>query len=477
MNRLRVFLSRLRGLVRGRHLDRDLQEQINAHLDEATHEYMQQGLSHEEARRAALRSFGGVAQVQEVHRDMRSFAWLEDARRDIRYALRALQRTPGFAVVAILTLALAIGAATAIFSVIDVALLRPVPYENPAGDRDRSTSARPLTSDGGRRPPTSSGGARQAEFLPASAWEERAGRPVIVDAGTPERLTVGTASEDFLEVFGIFPILGRGITADDRRRGSPLVVLLGHQYWQTRLNGAPDVLGRSIRVADDRATIVGVLPAGFYPETMVWRPHVVSPVMHAMRGTGVTVLWASATRPRHRDGCTGTDRARLRRRTEARVAGVADVAVRPDDLGLRTHDRRAVRCRCPDRAHRVRERRRPSAGPRCDTSARTGHPEVHRRQSGTSHPPAPGGERRARLGRRDRRCDPRVPDARRHRRAHSSTTSCQRDTGRQLSGPGVRPGAVDGDVHRVWPRCRHSSCRAPASTRMWRRVACGMAPR
>ena len=110
-----------------------------------------------------------------------------------------------------------------------------------------------------------------------------------MDAGAPERLTVGTASEDFLEVFGIVPILGRGITADDRRPGSPLVVLLGHRYWQTRLNGARDVLGRSIRVADDRATIVGVLPAGFYPDTMVWRPHVVPPVMHAMRGTGAAV--------------------------------------------------------------------------------------------------------------------------------------------------------------------------------------------
>ena len=86
MNRLRIFLSRLRGLVRGRHLDRDLQEQINAHLEEAIDDYMQQGLSHEDARRAALRSFGGVAQMQEVHRDMRSFAWLEDARRDVRYA-------------------------------------------------------------------------------------------------------------------------------------------------------------------------------------------------------------------------------------------------------------------------------------------------------------------------------------------------------------------------------------------------------
>ena len=91
MNRLRAFFSRLRGLVRGRRLDRDLQEEMDAHLEEATDEYLQQGLSHEEARRAALRSFGGVAQAQEVHRDLRSFPWLEDARRDIRYALRALQ--------------------------------------------------------------------------------------------------------------------------------------------------------------------------------------------------------------------------------------------------------------------------------------------------------------------------------------------------------------------------------------------------
>ena len=284
---LKTF-SRLRGLVRGRQLDRDLQEQIDAHLDEATHEFMQQGLSREEARCAALRSFGGVAQIQEVHRDMRSFAWLDDARRDVRYALRALRRTPGFAVVAILTLALAIGAATAIFSVFDVALLRPVPYENPdeivaigvgkAFDERLGPSATDIEAW------RTAGGV----FARIGMGRE-ADRPVIVDAGTPERVTVGTASEDFLEVFGIVPILGRGISADDRRRGFPLVVLLGYQYWQTRLNGAPDVLGRSIRVADDRVTVVGVLPAGFYPETMVWRPHVVSPVMHAMRGTGVSV--------------------------------------------------------------------------------------------------------------------------------------------------------------------------------------------
>ena len=286
MSRVRVFLSRLRGLIQGRHLDRDLQQQINAHLEEATEDYRQQGLSHEEARRAALRSFGGVAQAREVHRDMRR-SRLEDARR-ISARVPALQRTPGFAAVAILTLALAIGAATAVFSVIDAALLRPVPYEKPeeivtadvgeAFDQRRGPSATDI-----ERWRTATG------VFARIGMGRETGRPVIVDAGTPERLTVGTASEDFLEVFGIVPILGRGITADDRRPGSPLVVLLGHQYWQTRLNGARDVLGRSIRVDDDRATIVGILPAGFYSETMVWRPHVVRPPMYAMRGTGVSV--------------------------------------------------------------------------------------------------------------------------------------------------------------------------------------------
>jgi putative ABC transport system permease protein len=288
MNRRRVFLSRLRALLHDRQLDRDLQQQIDAHLDEATDAYIEQGLSPEDARRAALRTFGGVAQVQEVHRDMRTFGWLDDARRDIRYALRTLRRAPGFAAVAILTLALAIGSATSIFSIVDAALLRPVPYEKPEqivaaaiGEQfDRRLGPSATDIERWR--------AATRVFARIGVGRE-ASQPVIVDAGTPERLTVGAASEDFLEVFGVFPILGRGLTADDRRPGSPPVVLVGHQYWQTRLGGSPDVVGRSIRVERDRATIVGVLPAGFYPDTMVWRPHVVSPVMYAMRGTGASV--------------------------------------------------------------------------------------------------------------------------------------------------------------------------------------------
>jgi predicted permease len=288
MNPIRVFFSKLRALVRGPQLDRDFQQQINAHLEEAIEDYMQQGLSPEDARRAALRSFGGVAQTHEVHRDLRSFAWLEDAGRDVRYALRSVRRTAGFSAVAILTLALSTGAATAIFSVIDATLLRPVPYERPDEIVVPYVSA---TYDQRLGPSASDIEAWRSatEVFARIGMGRPVGRPVIVDAGTPERVVVGTASEGFLEVFEIVPVLGRAITADDRRPGSPLVVLLSHRYWQTRLNGAQDVLGRTISVDRQPATVVGVLPAGFYPDTMVWRPHVQPPVMAAMRGTGADV--------------------------------------------------------------------------------------------------------------------------------------------------------------------------------------------
>ena len=95
--------------------------------------------------------------------------------------------------------------------------------------------------------------------------------PLIVDTGTPERLTVAEASEGFLETYGITPILGRGIHADDTRDGAPAVALLGHAYWQREFGGDPNVLGRGIRIQNRPVTIVGVLPAGFYNETAVWQ--------------------------------------------------------------------------------------------------------------------------------------------------------------------------------------------------------------
>ena len=211
--------------------------------------------------------------------------------RDIRYG-SLLWRHRGFSAIAVLTLAVGIGVSTALFSVIDAALLRPLPYPHP--EELVTVSVRETTNGH-----TGSYGPSMADIR---AWRESgrvfahvgAGRvtgflPRIVDAGEPERLIVGDASEDFLEVYGVRPILGRGIQIEDTREGAPLVVLLGHAYWKSRFGSARDAIGRAIRIGGTPATIVGVMPAGFYQETAVWQPTQIAASRVSARGSGTPV--------------------------------------------------------------------------------------------------------------------------------------------------------------------------------------------
>lgn len=288
MSRLRVFASRALATLRPRRTDADLQEQIDAHLDEATEEYVRQGLSPDEARRRARVDFGSITSVQEVHRRGHAFTWVDDAVRDLRCGMRAMSRTPVVSLFVVVTLALASSISVALFTIIDAAVLRPLPYHRPQD----IVAVHVGEAFGSRMAPS----ADDIDALAASSMLAGIGMgrpsgfaPVIVDAGTPERLVVGTATEGLFGVFGVKPLLGRAFNAADRQAGAPPVVMVGHRYWQSRLQGSPDVLGRVIRVDDTPSTIVGVMPASFHPLTMVWQPHVTPPAMQSMRGSGVPV--------------------------------------------------------------------------------------------------------------------------------------------------------------------------------------------
>jgi putative ABC transport system permease protein len=213
---------------------------------------------------------------------------------DVKYAFRQLGQHPSFTIVAGLTLALGIGVSTALFSVIDAALLRPLPYSHPEELVTLDVEEAGQSREPSRYAP-SMADIRAWRTLTTIIAHAGMGRvsgfvPLIVETGAPQRLTVAEASEDFLETYGIVPVLGRGIHLDDTRQGAPAVALLGHAFWQREFGGDPHVLGRDLRIQNRPVTIVGVLPTGFYNETAVWQAKQFSPVMFDRRGSGTPVV-------------------------------------------------------------------------------------------------------------------------------------------------------------------------------------------
>ena len=187
---------------------------------------------------------------------------------DVRYSARILAKHRGFSAVAILTLAIAIGASTALFSVIDAALLHPIPYPHPEQLVDLSVEE---IGNGPARTLGPSLAEAREWWASSGAFSHvcvsRTGRRAVVDTGEIERAVTSEFTEGCLPMYGVTPIRGRGITLADTAAEAPAVVLLGYRYWQSRFGGAEDVLGRTIRLPDGPATIVGVLPAGFERKT------------------------------------------------------------------------------------------------------------------------------------------------------------------------------------------------------------------
>jgi putative ABC transport system permease protein len=277
MTWLRVLIHRLRGMFFKRKLDQELEDEIRAHLDMRIDDNLRQGMSPEEARYEALRKFGGVEPVKESYRDRRSLAVVDSALWDLRYALRMLRRNPGFAAVAVLTLALGIGANTAIFSVVNAALLRSLPYRDP----DQLVLLHQRRPQEGSRLPLS------IDFL---AWRDQAksfeqiaaygsGTADLTGSGEAERLSVAFVSADLFAMLGVAPSTGRVFThAEDTVGGAP-VVILSDSLWRRHFGGDPGVIGRAITLEDKSRTVIGIMPHGFqFPKSSdLWIPLALDP--------------------------------------------------------------------------------------------------------------------------------------------------------------------------------------------------------
>ncbi len=273
------FIRRLINVVRPDRAEPDLAREIAAHLALIEDDFRRRGLSAEDARLAARRVFGGVEQTKDRHRDARSFVWLDDARRDLQYAARTLRRNPGFAATAIVTLALGIGANTAIFSLINTLILRPLPVRHPE---------------------------QLVELLsvypnePAGNWfawkyydQYRAQNHVFADLiGTssaqfqltrdgaePETIDGEYVDGTFFRALGVQPAIGRLFGPEDDRVGTAnsTVAVVSWSCWKNRFAGDPDILGRHVTLDGAAATVIGVtrqeffgLEVGSTPE--VWVP-------------------------------------------------------------------------------------------------------------------------------------------------------------------------------------------------------------
>lgn len=286
MTSLQIFLSKLRGLFLKQKLEDELADEIQSHLEMQIEDHLRQGMSPEEARYLALRKFGGVDQVKETYRERRTLPWLETFFRDLRYGLRMMRRSPGITAVAVLSLALGIGANTALFSVVDAVLLKTLPVENPerlvlfeweAGRLFR------VTGMSGTSNVDVAEGRRGLSLFRYDVFEQlRRSQAAATESPLSDLFAFGPISEvtakvgDEPEIISgqavsgnyytglrVKPALGRAITVDDDRQGAAPVVVLSYQFWQERFGANPGAIGQQLKLNQQFFTIIGVTPPSF----------------------------------------------------------------------------------------------------------------------------------------------------------------------------------------------------------------------
>src|SRR5262245_18154416 len=267
---------RLRSLFRRTQVEQELDEELHYHIERQIEENIAKGTTKEDARYAALRAMGGVERRKEECRDMRRVRWIEDLTQDVRYSLRTLRKSPGFTAVAALTLALGIGANTAIFSVVYATLFEPMGYPNP----DQLVMVWSKTPDG--RNLVSAGDyldwkQRSKSFQQMGAWIGAAYN--IATRERPEQVDGVAETPGFLTMQGIRMLLGRDFLPEEGEIGHEHVVILSHRLWNQHFGADDQIIGKELRINGESYTVVGVAPPGL-PDRMpfqLWVPLVFRP--------------------------------------------------------------------------------------------------------------------------------------------------------------------------------------------------------
>jgi predicted permease len=271
---MKKVLSALRNLFRRETVERDLDAEVRSYSDLLQEEKMSNGMSVHDAKREARMNMGGPEQLKEEIRSARAGAWLETLWQDIRYAARLLRKNPGFTAVAVLTLALGIGANTAVFSIVNAVVLRPLPYK----DSSRMVTVRTNTA---MFPTLSLGNswvAIEQMRNSANAFEQLSGYRqsdmTLTGLTDPARLLVIRVDDNFFNIFGIGPQDGRLLVPSDQTENQGRVAVLSDAFWRTHFGADPEVIGHTITLDKNQYIVIGVASRGFaYPDRAdVWVP-------------------------------------------------------------------------------------------------------------------------------------------------------------------------------------------------------------
>jgi predicted permease len=300
MTTIRVFIARVVSLVRARHLDDRLDEELRSHLELAADDNVALGMTPDAARRAAIRSLGGVMRTRETWRETRGFPALTALCQDLRYAGRSYRKTPAFTIVALLSFTLAIGANTAIFSLLNALLLRKLPVRDP-GALVQVAAVTRSTPEGAFTYPTFEELSRQQQvFSSVIGWWGSTTVSAEID-GAHVKVFLWAATGNLHSELGLTPVAGRLFTASDMDLALPAaehVAVISYAFWQRQFHGDPAIVGRTLRVEGAPFTILGVTPREFMGFSVVTAPDLTIPLTAVPLVNGYRPMASVKTRPR-----------------------------------------------------------------------------------------------------------------------------------------------------------------------------------